>query len=343
VSKEAETAVRKSAGLTVDSITSTLPKGVEVPPAPTRKIPKRAWILLLALMFCWGAMWPLIKIATAEVPVLSLRGLSALIAAAVLLGSAVVTRKGLLPIANEWKKIALCSIFLVFAWFYFSALAVSLLPAGRAALLAYTMPFFSLVIGVIFLHEKITSKRLIGVMCCLSAVLLLAWNDLQGIASQGIPVGILAILAAALIWSIGSILQKQFNFQTPVTVTLGWMLIIGGVPLSILALLLDPTEWVFTASNQALLATLAIAVLSQAFGFWCWSTILKLTDVAFASIAVLCVPMMSQAMSFILVGEAFGLVEFVGLLLITLGLATVLPLNGLKTALKMNQGHTATN
>ncbi|MDF1750847.1 MAG: DMT family transporter, partial [Alphaproteobacteria bacterium] len=147
--------------------------------------------------------------------------------------------------------------------------------------------------------------------------------------------GILAILGAALIWSIGSTLQKEFNFQTPVTVTLGWMLIIGGVPLSILALLIDSPDWIFSASNNALLATLAIAILSQAFGFWCWSTILKLTDIAFASIAVLCVPMMSQIMSFILVGEVFGWVEFIGLSLITLGLATVLPLSSLKTLLKI--------
>ena len=48
-------------------------------------------------------------------------------------------------------------------------------------------------------------------------------------------------------------------------------------------------------------------------------------------------------MSFILVGEAFGLVEFSGLLLITLGLATVLPLRGLKTALRIQQGHTSKN
>jgi drug/metabolite transporter (DMT)-like permease len=335
VSEQPDETGRKSAGLTVDSLTSTLPKGVEVPPQPSKKIPAQAWILLIALMFCWGAMWPLIKVATAEIPVLSLRGLSALLAAIALLATAMVTRKRLFPLKAEWKKIAICAFFLVFAWFYLSALAVSLLPAGRAALLAYTMPFFSLVIGVIFLKEKITAKRLVGVVSCVSAVLVLAWSSLQDIAEQGFPVGILAILSAALIWSIGSTLQKRYNFQTPVTVTLGWMLIIGGIPLSILALALDPITWVSTASQNALLATLGVAILSQAFGFWCWSTILKLTDIAFASIAVLCVPMMSQILSFFLVGEVFGWVEFAGLSLITLGLATVLPLSGVKTLLKI--------
>ncbi|MDF1751047.1 MAG: EamA family transporter, partial [Alphaproteobacteria bacterium] len=98
---------RESEGLTPDSLTSTLPKGVEASPKRTGKIPTQAWILLIALMFCWGAMWPLIKVATAEVPVLSLRGLSALIAAIALLATATVTRKRLLPLKGEWKRIAI--------------------------------------------------------------------------------------------------------------------------------------------------------------------------------------------------------------------------------------------
>jgi len=44
-------------------------------------------------------------------------------------------------------------------------------------------------------------------------------------------------------------------------------------------------------------------------------------------------PLASLMLSFILLGEKLGMTEFFGLGLITIGLATVLPLGGLKSLL----------
>lgn len=296
-------------------------------------IPGRAWIMLFALTFFWGSMWPLLKIAAYEIPLITLRGGSALLAATILMLIALVTGRRLLPGTGEIRRIGLCAIFLVFCWFYLSALGVSLLPAGRTALLAYTMPFFALVIGVVFLKEKVTGARLFGVAAGIAAVLVLTWNDLQAISRHGFPIGALAVLGGALVWSIGSTLQKEFRFQTPVSVLTAWMLILGGVPLLSVGLMLEPQTWVNSVSAEALIAAACTAVLSQGLGFWCWSTMLKLTDIAFCSIAILIVPLASLMLSFILLGEKLGMTEFFGLGLITIGLATVLPLGGLKSVL----------
>ena len=128
-------------------------------------------------------------------------------------------------------------------------------------------------------------------------------------------------------------MQTRFAIKTPTTVMAAWMLVASGIPLLAIGVTTEPYGWLTTVSNEAIGAYFVVCLVSTAFGFWCWSMILKLTRLAFASIAVLSVPMMSQVLSFLVLGEAFGLQEFLGLVLITAGLLTILPLDGLRAYL----------
>lgn len=302
--------------------------------ASPRAVPGTAWVLLICLTFAWGAMWPLMKLTLTEIPLLTFRAGSAACAGTIMLCVAAATGLALRPAAGEVRKVILCAGVNVSLWFFLSALAVTYLPAGRAALLAYTMPLWALVIGVMFLKERLTARRCVGVAAGIGAVLVFAWDDLGAAGQAGFPVGIVAILLAALTWGVGSTLQKQFNFKTPVTTLVAWQFVLGSLPLMALALGSEDTGWVATVSGPVIAAAAGVTVISQAFGLWCWSMILKLTDMAFASIAVLTVPMMSQVLSFLFLGEPFGPVELAGLLLITFGLATVLPLDQMVRRLK---------
>lgn len=287
-------------------------------------------MLLIGLTFAWGSMWPFLKLTLSEIPLLSFRAGSAVVAGLVLLCVSAVMGMRLRPAQGETAKVLICAAVSVSLWFYLSALGVSLLPAGKAALLAYTMPLWAFLIGVVFFAERVTLKRVLGVAAGLAAILVLAWEDLLQAGNSGLPLGIVAILGAAIAWSTGSTLQKRFGFRTPMSVVIGWQFVLGSVPLMLLAIILEPqTTWIADLSWPVVAAALSVTVISQAFGLWCWATILKLTDVAFASIAVLSVPMVSQILSFVFLGEVFGAAEAAGLALITFGLATILPLGGL--------------
>lgn len=302
--------------------------------AETDSVPPIAWVLLVALTFAWGSMWPLLKLAMSEIPLLTFRSGSALLAGLILFAASALAGLRLKPAPGEFPKILLCAGVNVSLWFFLSALAVSYLPAGRAALLAYTMPLWALIIGVVFLKERMTRKRIAGVAAGFCAVLVLSYEDVVAAGSDGLPIGIVAILAAAVTWSTGSILQKNFLFKTPVSVHVSWQFVIGSIPLLALSASYDDPAWIQTVSTPVLLAAASVTLISQSFGLWCWSMILKLTHMGFASIAVLTVPMMSQVLSFLFLGEAFGMVELIGLTLLTVGLATVLPLDGLKALLR---------
>lgn len=313
----------------VDPSSLTPPSEVKVGP------PLVAWVLLSALTISWGAMWPLLKIAVAEIPIFTLRGSMAVLAGIILFGVAFILGRALRPVPGEMKKILLCGVFTILIWFTLSALALIHLPAGRAALLAYTMPFFAFVIGVVFLGERLVFKRILGVLCSLAAIGVLGYSDILALVKdqQRLPLGLIVILGAALTWAVGSTLQTHFALKTPTTVLAAWMLVSAGLPLFLLGLSIEPQDWRESLSTSAVWAYIIVCLVSTAFGFWCWSMILKLTPLAFASIAVLSVPMTSQVLSFSLLGEPFGWREFLGLSFITLGLITILPLDGLRSYL----------
>ncbi len=299
--------------------------------SPFANIPPRAWALLPLLACCWGATWPLMKIGTGEIPILTFRAITGLVAGVALTALGALRYGSVRPLSHEWRGIFLCAPISVTGWFYFSALAVTLLPASRAAILAYTMPLWAFLIGVLFLKEPILKRRCLGVAAGIAAILLFAWEDLAGAfeGAAGIPWGIVAITAAAIVWSVGSTLQKELRFESPVIAVAAWQLLIGAVPLAALALALEPTGWTADVSVEALAATAGVALVSQATGMWVWFTMLQITSMAFASLAVLAVPLVGMSLSALLLGETIGLVEGAGFLLITVGLATVLPLDRL--------------
>jgi drug/metabolite transporter (DMT)-like permease len=289
----------------------------------------RAWVLLPLLACAWGATWPLMKIGTADIPIFTFRALTGVIAGVALLGLGGLRFGRLRPLKSEWRGILICAPISVTGWFYFSALGVTLLPASRAALLAYTMPLWAFIIGVMFLKEPVLKRRCLGVAAGVGAIVLLARDDMAQAVGSGLPWGIFAITAAAIVWSVGSTLQKEFNFQSPVTAIAGWQLLIGAVPLAVLALIFDGADWMAQVGWQPWAALLGVALISQATGMWTWFTILQMTSMAFASLSVLAVPLIGMGLSMLLLGEPIGWVEIAGFALITLGLGTVLPFDRL--------------
>lgn len=285
-------------------------------------VPIAAIFWLLGLMVFWGAGWPAMKYAVGEMPIYTFRYITAFGG-----GVAVLALCALQGIAiglprHEWAATALAGLFNVTGWFYFTAVGLTLLPAGRAAVLAYTMPLFAVVAARLILREPITRQKAIGLVLGMTAILLLLGDDVALLGRS--PLGALAVLAAAASWGLGTIVQKR-HWDTHVLTLAGWQLLIGGIPLLALALAFDadPFEQVTLYGWTAVLYVILVA---NMLGFWAWFSILKMAPMSVASIAVLPVPLVSVLSSMLVLGERIDWPEILALLFITAALATVLPL-----------------
>jgi drug/metabolite transporter (DMT)-like permease len=221
----------------------------------------------------------------------------------------------------------LCGFFTITAFLYFTALGLTLLPAGRAAVLAYTMPLWAAVAGVWLLQERLTRRRIVSLALGLLAVLILAGDDLSRLGTT--PYGVLAILAAAASWGLGTVMQKKTAWQTPLFTVVAWQLLFGGVPLAALALLFDSDPYA-TFTMQGALGMAYVVLIATAAGYWLWFRIIQMVPAGVASLSVLPVPLIGLSLSALFLGETVGWPEAAALACMTLALAIMSPLRRLR-------------
>ncbi len=286
--------------------------------------PVTAAFWLAGLTLAWGGGWPVMKYAVSELPIYTFRIVTAWGGGALVLALSAMRGNAVGLDRNEWKPAALAALFNVTGWFYFTALGLTLLPAGRSAVLAYTMPLFAIVAARLMQREPITRQKAAGLALGGSALLLLLGESAGRLGEA--PLGVLAMLGAAASWGVGTVLQKR-SWRTPVLTLIGWQLLIGGIPMGALAVVNDTAPFAELTAYGALSVAYVICV-ATLFGYLAWFTILDQAPAAVASIAVLPVPLVGVLSSAIFLGEAIGWREILALLLITAALATVLPLPG---------------
>ena len=286
-------------------------------------------LLLLALGFAWGSFWPLMKLALNELPILTFRALCAELGGALVLGLALAARQRLAVPREEWGALFWLSLFTTTGWLYFTAVGVTEIGSGRAVLLAYTMPLWSFLLGIVFLDDRPTPRRWFGLALALSGVAVMLSQDAARLL--GAPLGVLAMLAAALSWAGGSVVLKRRSWRTPSLALVGWQSVLGGLPLCLAAALVD---WgtLEPVSPTGLFALAYTILAGSVFGVWAWFRCIHLLSVSVASLGVLLVPVIGLSSSALLLDERLGWPEWTALALIVSGLAAVMPLPRLALA-----------
>jgi drug/metabolite transporter (DMT)-like permease len=284
-------------------------------------LPRSTWLLLAALTFGWGFNWPMMKIALAEVPVWTFRGLCVAAGAAGMFAIAAAGGRPLLPPRRHWWRLIHTALFNVTLWNVFIAYGVILLPAGRAVILAYTMPLWVVLLSRVVLGEPLTARRMLGVALGTAGMLVLIGSELAAV--QAAPLGALSTIAAALCWALGTVLIKRYPTALPTTSFTAWQLLIGGIPLVAGALLLDRGEWQ-PMSWQAVGATLYNMIVAFVLCHWAWYKIVSRASAGVSGLGTLMIPVIGVLSSMLVLGERPGAYEYAALALVLAALATVL-------------------
>ena len=61
-----------------------------------------------------------------------------------------------------WGRVATLALFNIAGWNGFVLFGVQQMPAGRSAILAYTMPIWATLIAAVVLHEPLSRRKLVG-------------------------------------------------------------------------------------------------------------------------------------------------------------------------------------
>ncbi len=153
-----------------------------------QKLTKQQLVLLVLLTLVWGLNWPVMKLGVTGYPPLTFRSLSMWLGLPVLAAVLAATRVPFRLPRKHWPELAVLTLFNMLVWHVCIILAVTRLSSGRAAILGYTMPIFSAVIGALVFSAVLTRRGWLGVSAAALGVALLLWHELSNLAGR--PVGV---------------------------------------------------------------------------------------------------------------------------------------------------------
>jgi drug/metabolite transporter (DMT)-like permease len=285
-------------------------------------LPRRLWWVLAALTFAWGFNWTALKVALTEVPPWTFRSLCLGLGSAVLFAA---LRAGGQPLAvpgGQWPRLALLAFLNITCWNMLIAFGVALIPSGRAAILAYTMPIWAIPLSVWLLRERVTRRRLAGIALGMVALALLLGESLAALGAA--PLGSLMVLGAALTWALGTVLQKRLPVRMPLGAYTAWIMLLGGVPIFLGTALFEDVRALRDVSLAPALGVAYNVLVAFAFAHWAWIKLATSVPVSVFALSMLIIPVIGVLSGVVFLGERPRWTELAALLCVLAALATVI-------------------
>ena len=302
--------------------------GVEAVPhthAMIRSVMNRSdWATLIALAVIWGSAFFCIHVAVHAVPPLTYVWLRVTIAAAALWAYLAWRREPAGLPRSVWGSMLLLALlnnvipFILFGW------GQTHIASGLASILNATTPIWGVIVAHVFTSdERMTPRKVAGVLLGFGGVALMIGPDLLGSIGNNV-LAQLACVAAALLYALAGVWARRFKRQgvSPLSVTTG-QLTAGALVMLPVALLLDrPWEQAFPPFS-ALGAIIVLAVVCSAFAYILYFRLIDSAGATNALLVTLLVPPVAILLGALMLGEIIEARDFAGLGLIALGLAAI--------------------
>lgn len=209
--------------------------------ASTHRFDRRQVGLLVFITIFWGFNWPVLKTGVTGFPPWTFRTLSMVLGLPVLYAMTHSLKVSLRVARHEWRELAVLTLTNMIVWHVVAIVAIQALSSGRAAILGYTMPIFSAVIGAALFGQRLALRQWLGVAAAAIGVALLLWHELARMAGR--PWAALGMLAAAAVWALGTQQMRRTKLTSP-TLALGWwMTIATTVVMGLLAAVFERAAW----------------------------------------------------------------------------------------------------
>ena len=276
---------------------------------------------LVLLTVVWGLNWPVMKLGVSNFPPLGFRALSIVLGVPVL-GLALVLMKVPFRVPRRyWPELALLTVSNMLVWHICIILAVRALSSGRAAILGYTMPIFSAVIGAMVFSAVMSRRAWLGVGAAALGVSLLLWHEFTSLAGR--PGSVALALFAAAVWALGTQLLRRSKIDLPTLTLSFWMTVIAGLALSILTVVFERDLWQVPSAPVAwAIAYNAVLIFGYAHAAWFYLA-RSLPPVA-STLSVMFIPVLGVFSGALWLGEVLHWQDWAAVVLMVVAIASVL-------------------
>lgn len=258
--------------------------------------------MLCLVVLAWGVNWPITKMIVRDMPPLwatAFRCAIASIALGTLLlasGRFIVPKRGDMPVVLSTSLLHMC------AYSTLVAAGLQFLPAGRSIVLGYTTPIWVIIGARIFLSEKITAGKAIGVISGLAGLAMifspasLDWGDRRALIGAGL------IMLAAFCWAANIIYVRAHKWIASPFQLAFWQAALAFVVLSVTALTVNGVPHV--AWTPRLIGLLLFSgIVCTALAYWAMSVANSNLPAVTTSLGLLATPALGIVSGVVILGE----------------------------------------
>jgi drug/metabolite transporter (DMT)-like permease len=276
---------------------------------------------LVLLTLVWGLNWPVMKLGVTDFAPLSFRALSIVLGIPVL-GLALLLLKVPFRVPRRyWPELALLTVTNMLIWHICIIFAVKNLSSGRAAILGYTMPIFSALIGAMVFSAVMSKRAWLGVGAAGLGVALLLWHEFTGLAGR--PASVALALFAAAVWALGTQLLRRSKIDLPTLTLSFWMTVAAGLVLSALAALFERAQWQAPSAPVAW-AIGYNAVLIFGYAHAAWFYLARGLPPVASTLSVMFIPVLGVFSGALWLGEVLHWQDWAAVFLMVVAIASVL-------------------
>ncbi|MDH4050760.1 MAG: DMT family transporter [Rubrivivax sp.] len=278
--------------------------------------------LLLAVTLMWGVNWPMMKFALREVTPLWFRALT-MGGGAIGLGLFFLWRGVPMRLPRaEVMRVFWLALPNIIGWHCFSILGLKELASGRAAILGFTMPVWTVLIGLLLTHERMTPRLWISVVAAAAAVALLSAQELALLAGR--PLGVLWMQLGAISWALGTLLMRRTATTLPNEAVTVWMMLMGTAFFWVVAPLAEPLPrpGAFTTAMWGALAY--GVVLNYGYAQVLWFGMARRLPPSAIAFSIMAVPLVGTLSATLITGETPRVADWLAALAIMMAIASAL-------------------
>lgn len=253
-------------------------------------------------MLAWGLTWPVNKLVLETVAPLWAVALRTAIGTVAMFALAAATRRLTPPPRADLPVLLSITLLHMIGFTTLSTIGLELVPAGRSAVLAYTTPLWVVPGASLFLGERLTARRAVGVSVGLAGLAVL-FNPLDlDWTRHAIVLGNVVILAAALLWAANILHIRGHAWRSTPFDLLPWEMLLATLVLVPLAWLVSgPPVFPWTARLTALFAYAGLP--GSALSYWAIAMAGRRLPAVTTSLGLLATPLVSIAVATLWLGE----------------------------------------
>ncbi|OWU86784.1 peptide ABC transporter permease [Oceanicola sp. 22II-s10i] len=278
----------------------------------------RAVILGLSFALFWSSAFTSARIIVAQAPPLASLSLRFLVSG--IIGIAIARALGQswhLTRGQWWATVifGVCQNALYLGLFF---TAMQTIEAGLASIMASAMPLIVALANRLVFGERLSWMAVVGLALGIGGVLIIMGSRLSGGAD---PFGIVLCILGTLALAIATLSARGASSGGNVLMVVGLQMLIGSAFLAVPAAILEPME--VTWSWSLILAFLYTTLVPGLLATWIWFTLVNDIGAIRASVFHFLNPFFGVAIAAVILGEALGPQDVLGVAIVAAGILLV--------------------